>query len=378
MLFRSWLDDYALFVCLRERFRKESWNTWPRPLKMRDPDALETTRRELGPQLDVVRALQFAFQEQWQLLHDYAKKQGVKIVGDVAIFVNYDSADVWRHPELFLLDAESEPTVVSGVPPDVFSKSGQRWGNPLYRWDALKERGFEWWIARMRRATSLCDYVRLDHFRGFLQHWEIPAEELDAVKGRWVDGPKEELFLALKKALGDLPFLAEDLGIITPDVDALRKKLHMPGMKVLQFGFGDKGSHIYLPHNYETACVAYTGTHDNDTTVSWWESLDEAGRAPVRAYLGEPDDGIHWAMIRAVVTSPAALALIPAQDVLGLGSEGRMNTPSRPDSNWGWRLTRGQLNGGLAAKLGALTEVADREPPCAKPKAKKIPLEKSS
>ncbi|MBI2683059.1 MAG: 4-alpha-glucanotransferase [Acidobacteriales bacterium] len=371
-----WLDDYALFICLRERFGKESWNTWPRPLKLRDPDALETARRELAAQMDVVRALQFAFQEQWQRLHEYAKKQGVKIVGDIAIFVNYDSADVWRHPELFQLDAEGEPVVVSGVPPDAFSKTGQRWGNPLYRWDKLKGLGYDWWIARLRRVTSLCDYVRLDHFRGFLQHWEIPAPEKDAIKGKWVDGPKGDLFAAVKKALGDLPFLAEDLGIITPDVDALRKKLRMPGMKVLQFGFGDKGSHIYLPHNYDRACVAYTGTHDNDTTVGWWQSLDETGRAPVRAYLGEPPEGIHWAMIRTVLSSPAALALVPAQDVLGLGSEGRMNTPSRPDANWAWRLSPGQLDPGLAAKLAAIAEVSDRGPLVPKAKGKKDPPEK--
>jgi 4-alpha-glucanotransferase len=358
-----WLDDYALFVCLRERFGQASWNTWPEPLRRRRPEALESARRELAPRLDVTRALQFAFHEQWQRLHDYARRQGIAIIGDAAIFVNYDSADVWCHPELFHLDAEGRPVVVSGVPPDAFSRTGQRWGNPLYRWDTLRRSGYEWWIARLRRLTSLCDFVRLDHFRGFLQHWEIPASEPDAVNGRWVDGPGLDLFLAVKQALGDLPFLAEDLGIITPDVDALRKRLRLPGMKVLQFGFGDKGSHIYLPHNYERACVAYTGTHDNDTTVGWWGALDDAGRARVRAYLGDPADGIHWAMIRAALGSPAALALVPAQDVLGLGSEARMNTPSRPDANWTWRLLPAALSPAHAEKLAAIAEVADRDRP---------------
>lgn len=357
-----WLEDYVLFYCLREKFGGKSWSEWPRGLAARDPQAMHEAGMELIGRLQEERALQFAFWEQWDALREYAKGKGVRVIGDVAIFVNYDSADVWRNPDLFYLDDKLAPTVVSGVPPDAFSDEGQRWGNPLYRWDVLKQRGYGWWVQRMRWATRSGDYVRLDHFRGFEQYWEIPTQETTAIKGRWVDGPKDDIFHALRKALGDLPFLAEDLGIITPEVDALRHRLKVPGMKVLQFGFGDKGAHAYLPHNYERDCVVYTGTHDNDTTVGWWKHLDKATRGHVTAYLGEAEDGIHWALMRAACASPAAFALAPLQDVLGLGSEARMNTPSRKDDNWGWRFAPGDLKPALAKKLRHLAEVSDRAP----------------
>jgi 4-alpha-glucanotransferase len=358
----SWLEDFVLFNVLRQRFNGESWNKWPRPLAQRDPSALEKARVEMREQLDVERAIQFAFYEQWKALHNYCRERSIRIVGDVAIFVNFDSADVWSQPHLFFLNEELAPTVVSGVPPDAFSETGQRWGNPLYDWEANKREGYQWWIRRMRWATTTCDIVRIDHFRGFAQYWEIPAQEETAIHGKWVDGPREDLFRALKTALGDLRFIAEDLGLITADVNQLRERLAVPGMKVLQFGFGDKGAHMYLPHRYERNCVAYTGTHDNDTTVGWWETLSKSSREAALAYLGEAKDGIEWALIRACLGSPAQYAIVPLQDVFGLDSEARMNTPSRPEGNWGWRYGPNDLEPRLSAKLAAMVEVTDREP----------------
>jgi len=361
-----WLEDFVLFNCLRDRFNGESWNRWPRPLAQRDPAALEKARAELREPLEIERVIQFAFYEQWRALHTYCRERSIRIVGDVAIFVNFDSADVWSQPQLFFIDPQLEPTVVSGVPPDAFSETGQRWGNPLYDWAANKREGYQWWIRRMRWATTTCDIVRIDHFRGFAQYWEIPAAEETAIRGKWVDGPKDDLFHALKGALGELPFIAEDLGLITADVNELRERLAIPGMKVLQFGFGDKGAHMYLPHRYERNCVAYTGTHDNDTTVGWWETLDKEQREAVSAYLGESKDGIAWTLIRACLGSPAQYAIVPLQDVLDLDSEARMNTPSRPEGNWGWRYKANDLDPRLAAKLAALVEVSDREPSAAR------------
>jgi 4-alpha-glucanotransferase len=270
---------------------------------------------------------------------------------------------VWRHPELFYLDDDLQPTVVAGVPPDAFSETGQRWGNPLYRWERCKASGYDWWVRRMSWALKSCDIVRLDHFRGFESYWEIPAAEPTAVNGKWVPGPADDLFQVLRARLGDLPFIAEDLGLITEEVNALRKRLDVPGMKVLQFGFGDPGSRIYLPQNFEPNCVVYTGTHDNDTSAGWWEhSASDEEREHAAAYLGKPEDGMHWALIRAALASVARLAIVPLQDVLGLGSEARMNTPSLTDGNWGWRFSSGALTEALAAKLAALSELCDRTP----------------
>ncbi|MBZ5646454.1 MAG: 4-alpha-glucanotransferase [Acidobacteriia bacterium] len=357
-----WLDDYVFFEALRERYQNASWNTWPRELAQRDPAALDRTGRELAEELAMRRVIQFAFYEQWRALHHYCREKGIKIIGDVAIFVSYDSADVWTHPELFQLDEERNPYVVAGVPPDAFSTTGQRWGNPLYRWDVLRQRGYEWWIQRMRWATRTCDIVRLDHFRGFEAYWEIPASEPTAVHGRWVKGPNDDLFTALRNALGDLPFIAEDLGFITPEVHALRERLRIPGMRVMQFAFGNKGAHIYLPQNFVPNCVVYTGTHDNDTTAGWWaSSATEHEKHDVRAYLGESSDGVHWDFIRAAIGSVADLCVIPLQDVLGLGSEARMNVPSKPDGNWSWRYKPGALTPALAERLATLVEVSDRD-----------------
>ncbi|HZU30625.1 MAG TPA: 4-alpha-glucanotransferase, partial [Candidatus Angelobacter sp.] len=277
--------------------------------------------------------------------------------------VNYDSADVWRNPDLFFLDENLQPTVVAGVPPDAFSETGQRWGNPLYRWEVCKSQGYSWWMKRMIWALQTCDIVRLDHFRGFESYWEIPADEPTAVHGKWVRGPMDDLFHVLRARLGDLPFIAEDLGLITEEVHALRERLGIPGMKVLQFGFGDPGAHIYLPQNFEPNCVVYTGTHDNDTTPGWWEnSATEEEKQAAEMYFGKPADGMHWAFIRAAFASVAKLAIVPLQDVLGLGSDARMNTPSLSDGNWGWRFKAGALTPALAQKLAALSSVTDRAP----------------
>jgi 4-alpha-glucanotransferase len=358
-----WLDDFVLFDALRAQHKLHSWNEWPRELARREPAALDNARQELATDLQIRAALQFAFYEQWQALRRYAAERSVRIVGDVAIFVNFDSADVWTHPELFRLDENLYPEVVAGVPPDFFSKDGQRWGSPLYRWDVMKDSNYAWWVDRLRWATQNCDYIRLDHFRGFDQFWEIPAADATAVNGRWVDGPKDDLFQKLREALGGLPFFAEDLGYITPSVHALRERLQIPGMAVLQFGFGDQGAHIYLPHCCTVDKVIYTGTHDNDTTVGWWNSaVAEHERRDALAYLGHSDEGIHWAFIRAAQCSVANLSIVPLQDVLGLGSEARMNTPSVDGGNWKWRFSHNQLTPDLAAKLALLAEVTDRIP----------------
>ena len=285
-----WLEDYVLYSVLREHFEGKPWSDWPHAVVCREPDTIAALREELHERIDEERFLQFAFFEQWSALRGYCSARGIRVIGDVAIFVSYDSADVWTHPDIFRLNQDLAPVVVAGVPPDAFSETGQRWGNPLYDWDALKQRGYDWWIKRMRWAVETCDILRLDHFRGFEAFWEIPAEEPTAVHGHWVKGPNSDLFDAMRNALGKLPFIAEDLGYITPEVHALRKKLDIPGMKVLQFGFGDRGAHIYLPHRYEPDSVVYTGTHDNDTTLGWWKSsATEDEKKFAKAYLGIRD-----------------------------------------------------------------------------------------
>jgi len=357
-----WLEDFVLFDALRERYGKRRWNRWPDPLARREPKALEAARAELASEIAVRRVVQFFFYEQWQALRLCCAQKSIRVVGDIAIFVDYDSADVWVNRELFRLKDDLEPEFVSGVPPDAFSATGQRWGNPLYNWDAMRSRGYQWWVQRLRWATKTCDLIRLDHFRGFAQFWEIPASEETAMHGRWVDGPRDELFNKLREELGGLPFFAEDLGYITPDVHALREKHKIPGVAVLQFGFGDPGAHVYLPHRLTPDRVVYTGTHDNDTTLGWWKSATDYERRAAEAYLGRCEDGINWAMIRAAQGSAASLSVVPLQDVLGLGSEARMNTPSKKDGNYHWRFQPGSLTAALAEKLANLAEVTDRVP----------------
>lgn len=357
-----WLNDYALYAELRRQFDTGAWIEWPLPLRRREPEALADVYARSGRALARERVLQFAFALQWDQLRQAAARHAIRILGDVAIFVNMDSADVWVHPSLFELDEDFKPIRVAGVPPDYFSATGQRWGNPLYRWDVLAMRGYDWWIDRICRATELYDIVRLDHFRGFEAYWAIPADEETAVNGEWVKGPGLELFRALESALGPLPLVAEDLGLITPEVDALRLELGMPGMKVLQFGFGSKGAHTHLPHQFAASTVAYTGTHDNDTTLGWWRTANEAERAAAEAYAGPfVKSNPVWPLIRAVETSPAQIAVIPAQDLLELGSEARMNTPAVSSGNWSWRAPANGWAPEIAAGLAALTDVTDRD-----------------
>ena len=357
----AWLTDYALYAELRRQFNTGAWTTWPEPLRRRQPQALVKVAAKAGRRLAEEQVLQFAFAQQWGQLRTAAAQHGIRILGDLAIFVNMDSADVWVHPNLFELDEELKPIRIAGVPPDYFSPTGQRWGNPLYRWDVLAESGFDWWVSRVRRACELYDIVRLDHFRGFEAYWAIPAVEETAVNGTWVKAPGLELFQALESALGPLPLVAEDLGLITPEVDALRLQMRMPGMKVLQFGFSNKGAHIHLPHRFTPGTVAYTGTHDNETTQGWWQTAGEAERAAVEVYLGPVGERPVWPLIRATETSIAEVAVVPAQDLLELGSEARMNIPSIAAGNWSWRAPEGSWKPELATRLSALAEVTDRD-----------------
>ena len=360
----SWLPDYAMFNVLRRHYNYVSWNEWPQEYAQRKHDALTAALNRDGRELAVEQAIQFFFNEQWCALRHYCAERKIRVLGDVAIFVSYDSADVWMHPELFELNEERHPIRVAGVPPDYFSATGQRWGNPLYKWGTLRERGFDWWVARIRRALTLYDTVRLDHFRGFEAYWSIPAEEETAINGQWVKAPGHELFLRLKEVFGILPFVAEDLGLITPEVDELREHFGMPGMRILQFGFSDRKSHLYLPHKFVPNTVVYTGTHDNNTTLGWWrEEASEAERRNVQSYLQTiaHDDDIVWAMIRAAARSVANLCIFPLQDVLHLGSDARMNTPAATYGNWTWRYHSNALHPDFAAQLATLMEMTDRD-----------------
>ena len=357
-----WLEDFVLFDALRERYHLQVWKEWPEELARRNEEALAATRKEIAADLATRRMIQFMFYEQWRALRHACAQRSIRVVGDIAIFVDYDSADVWAHSDLFRLKDNLDPEVVSGVPPDAFSATGQRWGNPLYDWNEMRARGYKWWIQRLSWAARTCDYIRLDHFRGFAQFWEIPASDPTAMGGRWVDGPRDDLFIKLREELGGLPFFAEDLGYITPDVHALRENHKIPGMAVLQFGFSNPGAHVYLPHRVTEDRVIYTGTHDNDTTLGWWATASAEERSAALSYTGRCDDGINWGLIRLGQGSAASLAVAPVQDVLGLGSEARMNTPSVKDGNYHWRMQPGVLAQDLAKKLASLAEVTDREP----------------
>lgn len=362
---KDWLWDYALFMALKGRFGGRPWNEWPRDLRLRDPPALAALLEAEDARFH--GWTQWVFFRQWGALREHVHRQGLRVIGDIPIFVAYDSADVWAHPELFELDGEGRPTVVAGVPPDYFSPTGQRWGNPLYRWPAHEAEGFRWWIARVRQTLRLCDLLRIDHFRGFAAYWEIPAEEPTAVGGRWVPAPGEKLFRRMQAELGTLPILAEDLGVITPDVEELRDKFGFPGMRVLQFAFDGKPDNPHLPENFPAhgRVVVYTGTHDNDTARGWYGSLGEEERVRVRAYLArqglaaDSEEEVPWTLIVLAFRSRARLAVVPMQDLLGLGSEARMNYPSRPAGNWAWRLSA-LPDPGLAQRLRALAEETQR------------------
>jgi 4-alpha-glucanotransferase len=340
---KSWLNDYALFQVLDNKFKGTAWTSWDQNLSRRNKSALLNISEELSEQMRFHMFTQWCFVCQWRSLKKYANDRGIKLVGDIPIFVAHHSTDVWVQPKAYHLDKNGFPTVVAGVPPDYFSSTGQRWGNPIYRWKKMKTDNYNWWSERFRRTFELFDIMRIDHFRGFESYWEIQAEEKNAIKGRWVKGPDIDFFKKVQNKLGGLPIIAEDLGIITPKVHALREKLDFPGMKVLQFAFSGGPENNYLPHNYKQNCVVYTGTHDNDTTQGWYEKASNHERDFVRRYCITDGKNIHCDLIKLALQSAADIAIIPFQDVIGLGSEGRMNFPGTSKGNWEWRFTWDQV-----------------------------------
>lgn len=367
----DWLEDYALFMALKERFEQKAWTDWPEPFVRREENALMRFREENEERVGRHIFWQYLFHEQWIALKRYCNDRGIRIFGDLPIYVALDSADVWAHPELFHLDEHHQPTVVAGVPPDYFSETGQRWGNPLYRWDLMQENDFAWWKRRLEKILGRVDLVRLDHFRAFEGYWEIPATEETAINGRWVDGPGGRFFERMQEHLGPLPVVAEDLGIITDGVRELMRQFGFPGMAVLQFGFDSGPSSTFLPHNFKHDLVVYTGTHDNDTLLGWWTSHTstmsdeqaEASRAYARRYLDLARDAdFTWAAIRQLLASVARMAVIPVQDVIGLGSEARMNTPGVSDGNWTWRMQPSALTPEHARRLADMTTTFGRTP----------------
>jgi 4-alpha-glucanotransferase len=370
---RAWLDDFGLYRAIKRAHGEVEWTRWPAPLRDRDPGATERARSDHAEEVAFEAFVQWLFRDQWRALRAESVTHGVGLIGDVPIFVAHDSADVWSHRDLFHLDDEGMPTVIAGVPPDYFSVTGQRWGNPLYRWKRLRKQGYRWWIDRMRTALERFDAIRLDHFIGFQRYWEIPAGEPTAVNGRWMKGPGARLFDALRRELGELPLIAEDLGAITPAVKRLRDRFRFPGIKILQFAFGtDPSAPDFKPHNYPRRAVVYTGTHDNDTTLGWFHehgggaatrdpAQTEKERRAAMHYLGVRDAReIHWDMIRAVQASVADTAIVPLQDALGLGTEARMNRPGTASGNWEWRAEEGALSADVAARLADLARTYDR------------------
>lgn len=338
-----WLDDFALYEALRAEYGGRAWYEWPQAICDRQPQALAAERTRLASQIELVRFQQFLFYRQWKQLRRHANDRGVLLFGDIPIFVAHDSADVWAHREWFSVDEHGQPQVVAGVPPDYFSETGQRWGNPHYHWEALKNDGYRWWLERIRSQMEMFDVVRIDHFRGFEAYWEIDARAETAINGRWVKGPGASFFRTLKKELGNLPLVAEDLGLITPEVTALRKRFKLPGMKILQFAFDGSPDNAYLPHNHETLSVVYTGTHDNNTTLGWYQELSAHQRGLIHHYLGDSSEPMPWLLVRTALASVARLSVIPMQDVLGLDGAHRMNVPGVTDGNWRWRFNWEQL-----------------------------------
>jgi 4-alpha-glucanotransferase len=368
----SWLPDFALFMACKEDHGGAAWNAWPAEIAQRTAAGLDAAKARLKDAVLAVQYWQFEFFRQWQALRAYASKAGIRVVGDIPIYVALDSSDVWTNREYFHLSDDGQPLKIAGVPPDYFSATGQCWGNPIYRWDRLRQTDYRWWIERFRGALHLYDAVRIDHFRGFEAYWEIPGGETTAQNGQWVKGPGGELFAALEREFGDLPIIAENLGVITPDVEAIRERFRFPGMAILQFAFGnDPQGPSFRPHNYSRELAAYTGTHDNDTTMGWWNSsgANDSTRTPedvlkerafARAYLNFTDEPIHWVMIRAILSSIADLAIVPMQDVLGLGTEARMNLPGTSKGNWRWRFRKSALTPDLARRLREMVVMYDR------------------
>jgi 4-alpha-glucanotransferase len=359
----SWLDDYALFSAIKEAHGGAVWTDWDADIASRQPHAVERWKQDLADSVHRHKYLQYLFHTQWATVREEAHERGISLIGDVPIFVAHDSADVWARPDMFYLDDAGNPTVVAGVPPDYFSATGQLWGNPLYRWDRLKQEGYDWWIRRIKHALRSVDLIRLDHFRGFEGYWEVPASEDTAVNGRWMPGPGADLFKHLQMAFGqeELPLIAEDLGVITDDVIALREAFNLPGMKILQFSFSGGIAQMEAPYRYPRHCVVYTGTHDNDTSLGWLHNSSQPEeRELALKYLGTDGSEFHWDFIRLALSSVANTAVVPLQDVLGLGSETRMNFPSRAEGNWRWRFDAEQLTPHITEKLAEMTRIYGR------------------
>lgn len=359
----AWLDDYALFMALKDAHDGTAWNGWAMPLRSRDARALAAARTEHATRIHAYRFIQWLFFRQWRALKEYANQREIRIVGDIPIYVALDSADAWSHPEQFFFDEEYQPTVVAGVPPDYFSATGQLWGNPIYRWAQMAANGFPWWIARIRASLGLYDIVRIDHFRGFAGYWEVPAGETTAINGRWVTGPGRRLFEVIQAELGELPIIAEDLGEITPDVIELRNRFHLPGMKILQFAFASDAADKFLPHNYTPNFIVYTGTHDNDTSRGWYRSSSaERERDHLRRYFRTDGSDVAWTLIEGALRSVAQVAVVPLQDVLNLGTEARMNLPGTSEGNWQWRLRADQIDRPVLERLREATILFGRDP----------------
>jgi 4-alpha-glucanotransferase len=368
----SWLEDFSLFISLKEAHGGVAWNRWPTGFAQRRPDTLARWRDTMRAEIEASSFAQWQFFKQWQAVRGHCHALGIRLIGDIPIFAAHDSADVWAHPELFDLNTDGSPRRMAGVPPDYFSATGQLWGNPLYRWDVHETTGYRWWVERVRSSLALVDIVRIDHFRGFEAYWEIPGDAQTAQSGRWIPGPGARLFERLRAELGELPVIAENLGVITPAVEALRTRFGFPGMAILQFAFGtDPQAPDFQPHNYTRDRAVYTGTHDNDTVVGWWSTtgVGESTRSAADVkrerdftcrYLGTDGRDIHWTFIRTVLASVADVAIAPVQDLLGLGSEARMNTPSRPTGNWRWRLEPGRIDAAAIERLRELTVIYER------------------
>ncbi|MFO7683464.1 MAG: 4-alpha-glucanotransferase [Chloroflexota bacterium] len=360
-----WLDDFSLFMAVKN-YHKELhggvWNTWPADIARREPAAMQAWSEKLADEISLSKFTQFLFFEQWLSLKHYANERDIQIIGDIPIFVAYDSADVWSNPDLFYLQEDGSPEFIAGVPPDYFSETGQRWGNPLYRWDRMKAQKYAWWVARLKMTFTQADVVRIDHFRGFEAYWEIPADEPTAVVGQWVKGPAADFFVSMREQLGELPIIAEDLGLITPEVEALRDQFDFPGMKILQFAFGGERKSDFLPHYFVPNCVVYTGTHDNDTALGWYRSASEDERDHLRRYMGVDGHDVAWDMIRMAYMSVADTAVCTMQDLMRLGTEARMNFPGKVGGYWRWRYTADMLTHHVTDNLLNLTELYGRTP----------------
>lgn len=359
----EWLEDFALFMALKNKHVENDggvWNSWPEAIAMRQPEAMTAWQKKLAPEVKFQQYLQYLFFDQWLTLKAYANQKGIKIVGDIPIFVAFDSADVWANRALFYLDDSGAPTVVAGVPPDYFSETGQRWGNPLYKWDKMAKNGYAWWAKRLKMSFTQADIVRIDHFRGFEAYWEIPAHEPTAVVGEWKKGPAFAFFDSMRDALGDLPLIAEDLGVITPEVTAIRDRFNFPGMKILQFAFGGEQNSAFLPHTFSHNCVVYPGTHDNETTVGWYQNASDAEQDHFRKYLGVDGQDVAWDMIRLSHMSVADMSIIPMQDLMALDNQARMNFPGRVGGYWRWRFEWEKVDPSIKFRLRALTALYGR------------------